>query len=189
MKNFIRIFSIVTLTLVAACSRTDIPPQEDPEEPQTPAVPENKYDEIVWDDGVKYVWDEAYIPEITIEVPVEEWNTLLAEFDKNEHTEVYVHCNVRYKKGSEETYIEDAGLRLRGNTSRRRPEGERGQFHVTDNTDWHKCHFGIKRSDILEALCKLSYFWIFKSCVDKNRLDIRVHFTRNIEKHSAILAT
>jgi len=35
------------------------------------------------------------------------------------------------------------GLRLKGNTSRRRPEGWYGQMHQRDNTDWHHAHFGV----------------------------------------------
>ena len=88
--------------------------------PPTPPQIENE-EEIVWDDGVLYVWDESEIPEITIEVSVDQWNNLLKAYDKNKHTEEYVHCNVKFIKGDEITYITDAGLRLRGNTSRVRP--------------------------------------------------------------------
>lgn len=122
-----------------SCTEKLIPDVTDPEIPTEPETEQ----EIVWDEGVKYIWDESVIPEITIEVSVEQWNNLLKAYDKNQHTEEYVHCNVRYRKGSEETYIEDAGLRLRGNTSRVRPEGNHGQMHQTDNTDWRKCHFGL----------------------------------------------
>ena len=122
-----------------SCTEEPIPDVTDPEIPTEPETEQ----EIVWDEGVKYIWDESVIPEITIEVSVEQWNNLLKAYDKNAHTEEYVHCNVRYRKGSEETYIEDAGLRLRGNTSRVRPEGNHGQMHQTDNTDWRKCHFGL----------------------------------------------
>lgn len=110
--------------------------------PQKPTQDETGTD-IVWNEGVTYLWDDSIIPEITIEVSVEQWNNLLKAYDRNMHTEEYVHCNVKYKKGDEVTYIEDAGLRLRGNTSRVRPEGNHGEMHKTDDTDWHKCHFGI----------------------------------------------
>jgi spore coat protein CotH len=35
-------------------------------------------------------------------------------------------------------------VRLRGNTSRRRPEGWTGQNHDAQNPDWHHCHFVVK---------------------------------------------
>lgn len=93
-------------------------------------------------EGLSYVWDFDAIPEITIDVPLEEWNTLLSKYDADHKTKEYVKCNVTYKKGEDVFYIENAGLRLRGNTSRRRPEGGSGN-HVVDTKDWHHCHFGL----------------------------------------------
>ena len=144
MKIYDNLLSMMmVMTIMIGCTRPDNPPTDGPEDNTGTETPGSQYEEIVWDEGVKYVWDETVIPEIKLIVPVDQWNALLAEFDKNEHTEMYIHCDVEYKKGKEVTYIEDAGLRLRGNTSRRRPEGNKGEFHVTDNTDWHKCHFGL----------------------------------------------
>lgn len=90
-----------------------------------------------------YVFDLTALPEITISVELDEWNRLLALYDQNSNTKQYVHCDVNFRKGNTIYSIDDAGLRLRGNTSRRRPEGNSGQAHVTDNTDWHHCHFGV----------------------------------------------
>ncbi len=112
-------------------------------EKTTPIVPAEQNGGIVWDKGVLYVWDDTYMPEITIEVPVDQWNNLLLAYDKNHDTEEYVHCNVKYKRGEEVTYIKDAGLRLRGNTSRVRPEGKEGQLHEKDRANWNRCHFGL----------------------------------------------
>lgn len=94
-------------------------------------------------EGLAYIWDWNYIPEITFEVPLENWNTLLQRFDANPHTKEYIKCTVVYKKGEDVHTINDAGIRLRGNTSRRRPEGESGEMHQKDNTQWHHCHFGV----------------------------------------------
>ena len=143
MKKTYLKYILLCLAAIVGCTPLEKPSGEETGENTETDTPGSKYEEIVWDEGVQYIWDETVIPEIKIIVPVEEWNTLLAEFDKNEHTETYVHCDVEYKKGKEVTYIEDAGLRLRGNTSRRRPEGNKGEFHQKDKTDWHKCHFGL----------------------------------------------
>lgn len=94
-------------------------------------------------EGLQYVWDESVIPEITMTVSLDEWNRLLNEYDRNSSNKEYVKCNITYKKGTEVTEIIDAGVRLRGNTSRRRPEGNYGQPHETNNTDWNHCHFGV----------------------------------------------
>ena len=94
-------------------------------------------------EGLSYIWDENVIPEITISVSVDEWNRLLSLYDQNNSTKEYIHCDITYKKGSEVTTVSDAGIRLRGNTSRRRPEGNGGEKHESGNADWHHCHFGV----------------------------------------------
>lgn len=89
------------------------------------------------------MWDESVIPEIRVSISEDEWNRLLARYDEYQSNADYFHCDVTYTKGDEVTAIEDAGIRLRGNTSRRRPEGWTGQKHDPDNPDWHHCHFGL----------------------------------------------
>ena len=128
-----------------SCEEEEIPNK--PEEPQQPNIPE------VWDyshvttatlghQGLTYMWDESVIPEITISVSLEQWNKLLGLYDKNPNTKDYVYCDITYKKGSETHKVEDAGIRLRGNTSRRRPEVG-STTHQTNNADWQHCHFGV----------------------------------------------
>ena len=92
--------------------------------------------------GLAYMWDESVIPEITIKLSVDEWNKLLAAYDQNSHNKEYFYCDITYKKGSDIHTIEDAGVRLRGNTSRKRPEVG-NKTHQTDKADWQHCHFGV----------------------------------------------
>lgn len=94
-------------------------------------------------EGISYVWDESVIPEITIHMTTDEWNRLLKRYDEFSQNVDYFHADFTYKKGSETIFIEDGGVRLRGNTSRRRPEGNGGELHKSKNPDWHHCHFGI----------------------------------------------
>lgn len=93
--------------------------------------------------GYDYVWDDETIPEIHLSVSLDEWNRLLALYDDNAFTTQYVTATVTFVKDGETTIIDNAGLRLKGNTSRRRPEGSFGQPHQPDNTDWHHAHFGV----------------------------------------------
>ena len=93
--------------------------------------------------GLSYMWDESVIPEITIKMTKDEWNKFLKAYDQNSNNKEYFYCDITYKKGSDVTTVEDAGIRLRGNTSRRRPEGNGGEEHKTNNADWHHCHFGV----------------------------------------------
>ncbi len=117
-------------------------------------------------EGISYVWDDTEIPEITISMTEDEWNRLLLRYDEFSQNVDYFHADFTYKKGNEVTYIEDGGVRLRGNTSRRRPEGGDGQLHDSANPDWHHCHFGInfrkyhKDNDhTLKGIRKLNLKW------------------------------
>ena len=113
---------------------------EEPEEPDTPGTPTPP--DTSWAEGeLAWVFDMNVLPEITIIVTQSEWNNLLKAYDQNSNTAEYVHCDAEFKSKGETHYFEDAGLRLRGNTSRRRPEGNGGEMHQTNNTDWHHCHF------------------------------------------------
>jgi spore coat protein CotH len=94
-------------------------------------------------EGYDYVWDKDALPEIHLNVSLSEWNRLLALYDANAFTTQYVMGTISFVKDGENTVIDSIGIRLKGNTSRRRPEGRNGQTHQRDNTDWHHAHFGI----------------------------------------------
>ena len=98
---------------------------------------------VISDEGLAYVWDDTVIPEITMKVSLEQWNAFLARYDEYDQNADYFHADFTYRKGNEVTSIQDGGFRIRGNTSRRRPEGSSGQMHTAGSTDWHHCHFGL----------------------------------------------
>ncbi|MBQ7020286.1 MAG: CotH kinase family protein [Bacteroidales bacterium] len=160
--------SFIALAVLMGCDPADQLPEDEPEnntetpkpepepepepepDPEPEPEPEPQPSVIVpftvadtKDEGMAYVWDETVIPEITIHMTSDEWNKLLKRFDEFQNNVDYFHADFTYKKGEEVTFIEDGGVRLRGNTSRRRPEGNGGQEHNASNPDWHHCHFGI----------------------------------------------
>ena len=92
-------------------------------------------DNVNWAAAIGYVFDSGVIPEIHVSVSSTQWNKLLAAYDKNQNTQDFVECDVSYVKGAETIQISQAGLRLKGNTSRRRPMDTGGY--------WHHCHYGI----------------------------------------------
>lgn len=94
-------------------------------------------------EGYDYVWDDDAIPEVHLNVRLGEWNRLLALYDANSFTTQYVMASITFTKDGETTVVDSVGLRLKGNTSRRRPEGRSGEIHVRNNTDWHHAHFGV----------------------------------------------
>lgn len=135
------IFLVLLVAMFAAgCKKTDdaLPPHTGGTEQPDPA-PQPDPDAIT--DGRAFVFDMEALPEIHVEVAPEEWNRLLAAYDADPNTDIYIECNASFVKGDRRFDFERAGLRLKGNTSRRRPEGWQGRAHVKDDTDWHHCHF------------------------------------------------
>ena len=94
-------------------------------------------------EGYDYVWDSQSIPEVHISVSLAEWNRLLSLYDANAYTTQYVMSRLSFVQDGETTVVDSVGLRLKGNTSRRRPEGWTGQMHQRNNADWHHAHFGV----------------------------------------------
>lgn len=91
-------------------------------------------------ESVKYVWNENTLPHITLTVKEDVWNQMLTTFDQNQKTKQYFKGDITWSNGTDTYEFKDAGWRLRGNTSRRRPEGNGGEMHRKDNTDWHHFH-------------------------------------------------
>lgn len=142
MKKLLFVCSCLLL-LLSACSEST---------PNVPNTPNTGNDSIphttpsatfITDPDFLYVWDANAIPEITIHISEDEWNKLLLRFDEHPDNADYFHADFSYKKGGDTYHISDGGLRLRGNTSRRRPEGNTGELHNSKSPDWHHCHFGI----------------------------------------------
>ena len=101
----------------------------------TPDIPASPLAE-----SVKYVWNENTFPHITLTVKEDVWNQMLTTFDQNQKTKQYFKGDVTWDNGTEVYEFKDAGWRLRGNTSRRRPEGNGGEMHKRNNADWHHFH-------------------------------------------------
>ena len=148
-----RLFRTLLVTLIVAltftgCEKdpnltTDTPNTEQGEGEDDP-LPTPPYDkpDTSWAEGeLAWVFDMNVISQIHINVTEEEWNALLKEYDRDSNTAAYIHCDATFTSKGETHNFEDAGLRLRGNTSRRRPEGNGGEMHKRDNADWHHCHF------------------------------------------------
>ena len=90
-----------------------------------------------------YVFDSKAVPDVHLEITEEEWNTLLNYYDQNPNNEESVIATLKFTKEDEIDVIENVGLRLRGNTSRRRPEGKKGELHKSTAPDWHHASFSI----------------------------------------------
>lgn len=80
---------------------------------------------------------------ITIEVSLVQWNKILENYDLNPANDKKVVSKFTFTNRSGTVVIDSVGLRLKGNTSRRRPEGDTGELHSATNPDWHHSHFGL----------------------------------------------
>ena len=84
-----------------------------------------------------------YIPAITLQFSVTEWNKLLTNYDLNPKNDKKVVADFNYSVQGQTAQLNNIGLKLKGNSSRRRPEGNTGEMHNSFNPDWHHCHFAL----------------------------------------------
>jgi len=108
----------------------------------------------------------ADLPQITLEFPLEEWNKLLANYDLNPKNEKKIVSHFTYTFQGQTVQLDSIGLKLKGNTSRRRPESQTGTGpqHNAVGTQWNHCHFNLdfskNRDDQrFEGVNKLSLKW------------------------------
>lgn len=90
-----------------------------------------------------FIFDIKSIPEITVEISTTEWNNFLSFFDQNNDNEEYISSNFSFTKNGKEIELENVGFRLKGNTSRRRPEGIEGEPHNATDPQWHHASFTL----------------------------------------------
>lgn len=86
-------------------------------------------------ESLNYIFGTDSVAEITLTISRKEWDKLCTNYDKNPKNEDCVHADFEMKKGNNTWQISDIGMRLRGNTSRRRPQ-------VDDK--YYQAHFKLK---------------------------------------------
>jgi spore coat protein CotH len=121
-----QLYFFFALLFIVACDPTDVIDSND-----------NKL-------NTGYVYDINSIPKISIQINTSDWNQFLDYYDQNKHNEEYVAANISFDKDAKPILFDSIGLRLRGNTSRRRPEGKTGEVHNSTSPDWHHASFTIK---------------------------------------------
>lgn len=86
-------------------------------------------------ESLNYIFGTDSVAQITLTISREQWDELCTNYDKNPKNEDCVHAGFEMKKGDNTWQISDIGMRLRGNTSRRRPQ-------VGD--EYYQAHFKLK---------------------------------------------
>ena len=152
MKKKYYLWLIVTAVIFASCDNYQLSEPGDVDDNDSiPALPLDSINDEEPDNrtpdqkrDLAYLFDLNAIPEITISLTEEQWNQYLQNFDDDMNNSKYVTASFSFTKDGV-TYVRDSvGLRPRGNTSRRRPEGQTGEKHNKTNADWHHAHFGVK---------------------------------------------
>ena len=93
-------------------------------------------------EGLNYIFSTDSLADITLTITRTEWNNLLAYYDQNYKNEEYIHADFKMKKGKNTWEISDIGLRLRGNTSRKRPQ---------DGENYYQSHFKLDFEEWLSS--------------------------------------
>ena len=133
--------------LLSSCNLIIINPDDTKQHSDT--IPEQKEDSIDTRTpdqrrNPDYLYDLDAVPEIIITITEENWNIYLDNFDRNPNNDDYLPAQFEFRKNDDVFKRDSVGLRPRGNTSRRRPEGYTGERHNRNNPDWHHAHFGIR---------------------------------------------
>ena len=141
MKRYL--FAIFCLfALLPSCEEINVP-EDKPDNPQDTAIVVNPNDPAS-PRGSDYLYDISVVSEVKLSISHDDWNTFLTNFDLNPDNNTYIPATFSFKKGSESFQMDSVGVRLRGNTSRRRPEGTTGELHQSQNANWHHVHFQVK---------------------------------------------
>lgn len=148
--NIIKIiFTLWIFIFIFSCQK-DEPIQPDP----TPS-PESVQKDSIFNIDV--------VPEITLTFQLNDWNKILTNYDLYDKNDKKVVAHFKFVSEGKTIILDSIGVRLRGNTSRRRPEGTYGQLHNAQNPDWHHCHFGLDfnkyKNQKFKGLEKLNLKW------------------------------
>ena len=130
---------LLALSALWSCTHDDIEEVGQPGDPIT-VEKEDDADDVNWSKAIDYVFDESEMPEIHLTITQEEWDRLLKLYDGNKDTQEYTVCNTTYIKGREIIRLDYTGLRLKGNTSRRRPQDGNRFRHVHFGLNFHYYH-------------------------------------------------
>lgn len=86
------------------------------------------------------------LPVITLEIKVEDWNRLLFAFDEDPDRNFWIPGDFKFEGNPEipDQKISNIALRVRGNSSRNRPEGFRGEPHNPKNPFWRQASFALQ---------------------------------------------
>lgn len=101
------------------------------------------YNPVIDNEDLNYVFDLEALPTITITLSSNEWNKLLTNFDWNPgNEEKVIAATFSFDKNGVIEYEYNIGFRIRGNSSRIRPETN-SILHDSISPEWNHAHFKL----------------------------------------------
>ncbi|WP_300601978.1 hypothetical protein [Niabella sp.] len=94
---------------------------------------------------LRQIFDLNELPEVTLNVTVAHWNDLLSAYDKDPEANYWIEGTYHFKGSRQipDQVLYRIGLRVRGNLSRSRPEGNEGEPHNPVNPVWRQASFAL----------------------------------------------
>ena len=92
-------------------------------------------------ENLDFIFGTDAVAEITLTIDRSEWDTLLKNYDTNDKNEDCIHADFKMTKGAYTWQADDIGMRLRGNTSRIRPQ---------QGDNYYQAHFKIDFEEWIE---------------------------------------
>ena len=148
---------LLAISTLFSCVHDDIEECGPVDGTSTPVEKADDADDVNWAKAIEYAFDESVIPDIHISMTQEEWDKLLKYYDADKNTQEYVVCHILYIKGKERINLDYSGLRLKGNTSRRRPQEGNKYRHVHFGLNFHHYHKDAEHT--LKGIRKVDLKW------------------------------
>lgn len=101
-------------------------------------------------ENLRYVFDDGALPKITISISEENLNKKLRLYDQNPRHEEEVRANFRFEKNGVVDTVKLVGFRLKGNSSRARIAGNRGEAFDPKDPNWHQAGFVVDFNQIVK---------------------------------------
>lgn len=98
------------------------------------------------DSRLERIFNLVELPEVTLAIAVDDWNRLLTAFDAAPGDNFWIPGDFIFQGSGSiaDQTVPNVALRVRGNTSRNRPEGDYGQEHDPDNPVWRQASFALQ---------------------------------------------
>lgn len=105
-----------------------------------------KQQNVFGNPALEKIFNLEYLPIVTLEIAVDDWNRLLSAFDEDPSKNFWIPTDFKFEGNPQipTQTISNVAVRIRGNSSRNRPEGVEGEPHNPDNPMWRQASFALQ---------------------------------------------